>query len=743
VQGSALTLDKKAGNAFDTSSLLMALLRASNIPARYVYGTIQVPIAQAMNWAGGFTSPDAAQTFLATGGIPNNALTSGGATKYIRMEHIWVEAFVDFYPSRGAKNIAPDTWVPMDASYKQYTYTDGMDLQAGVPFDASDFLTAAQQGATVNEQEGWVQNLNQANIQSRLTQYQQQLQSFIESQNPDATVGQVLGAKTIQPINAPVLAASLPYRLIATGNRYSALPDSLRHKFQYSLYASAYERSIENPLWTYTEATPNLASKKVTLSFVPASDADRQTIESYLPTPHQDGSPIQPGEFPSSLPAYNIRVTAELRVEGNVVASGGTFTLGTELLGEGGFTRLYNLGDWDLTQEQHVAGQASVMGLSLQGISARSLNSQRLQLENTRAAILALAGTTLGGDQLTGNLLTQTAWAYFAAIESFGRSAQRLTNVADVPTLSYGFVHARVVPKHSYGVINGVALPGIQMDIGHVRRAAFPRDNDLAKWVDHNWLRGQNSSLMEDSVLERFFADSQHPAQGVSAASALERAASEGQRVFTITRDNQDQLVNVHQSSVVLDGIQQAIANGKQVTIHESPITTLGFSGAGYMVIDPETGSGSYLISGGANGGFLGGVAITAIFGLIFYGAVGAVVTVGAGSILAATFLILIEIALIQAAFALALLIVDTIAAGCSKADTEAILFDALIATYATYFIGSLMKSALGKAFGARLPEATAFLQTLLKVTVAKLLGLEVNALRDLDTDRLLDGCGH
>ena len=154
MQGSALTLDKKAGNAFDTASLLIALLRASGIPARYAYGTIQVPIAQAMNWAGGFTHPDAAQTFLATGGIPNNALTSGGVTKYLQMEHVWVEAFVDFYPSRGAKNLAPDTWVPMDASYKQYAYTEGLDLAAGVPFDAQDFLTAAQDGATVNEQEG-------------------------------------------------------------------------------------------------------------------------------------------------------------------------------------------------------------------------------------------------------------------------------------------------------------------------------------------------------------------------------------------------------------------------------------------------------------------------------------------------------------------------------------------------------------------------------------------------------------
>jgi hypothetical protein len=629
VQGSALTLDKKAGNAFDTSSLLMALLRASGIPARYVYGTIQVPIAQAMNWAGGFTTPDAAQTFLATGGIPNNALTSGGATKYIRMEHIWVEAFVDFYPSRGAKNLAPDTWVPMDASFKQYTYSDGMDLQAGVPFDANDFLTAAQQGATVNEQEGWVQNLNQANIQTKLTQYQQQLQSFIESQNPDATVGQVLGAKTIQQSTAPVLAASLPYKLVATGNRYSALPDSMRHKFQYSLYANAYERSIENPLWTYTEATPNLASKKVTLSFVPASDADRQTIESYLPRPHEDGSPIQQREFPSALPTYNIRVTAELRVDGVVVARGGVFPLGTELVGEGGFTRLYNLGDWDLTQEQHVAGQASALGLSLQGISATQMGTLQSRIQSTETRLQANNVGTMTAEDLTGDLLTAVIWSYFSAVEFFGRTAQIRTGMKDSPGLSYGFFHGQVTPVRQYGVTVRANFVSALMDVGHQRRICFATNNDASAWVAYNRLRGQQSSLMESAVPEEFFADDEHPGQAVSAMSAIRIAASQGQKIFTISKANESQVAGLQQSASVLENVRRALAAGKEVTIPQSRFDVGGFVGTGYIVTDPQTGGADYLIEGGAHGAAVLGVFLWSLICFIaFLGASYAVIPV-------------------------------------------------------------------------------------------------------------------
>ncbi|MFA7240496.1 MAG: transglutaminase domain-containing protein [Sulfuricellaceae bacterium] len=41
IQGSEMTFQAKRGNAFDTASLEIALLRAAGIPARYVYGTIQ------------------------------------------------------------------------------------------------------------------------------------------------------------------------------------------------------------------------------------------------------------------------------------------------------------------------------------------------------------------------------------------------------------------------------------------------------------------------------------------------------------------------------------------------------------------------------------------------------------------------------------------------------------------------------------------------------------------------------
>ena len=41
------------------------------------------------------------QNLMGQGGIPNVALTKGGVDVALRMEHVWVEAYVDYVPSRG------------------------------------------------------------------------------------------------------------------------------------------------------------------------------------------------------------------------------------------------------------------------------------------------------------------------------------------------------------------------------------------------------------------------------------------------------------------------------------------------------------------------------------------------------------------------------------------------------------------------------------------------------------------
>jgi len=112
IQGASLTLQTKRGNAFDTASLLIALLRAASIHARYLLGTVQIPIDHIMNWVGGVSRPEAALQVLGQGGIPHVALVQGGVVNAVKLEHVWVEAWVDFEPTRGMVHRQGDMWIP-------------------------------------------------------------------------------------------------------------------------------------------------------------------------------------------------------------------------------------------------------------------------------------------------------------------------------------------------------------------------------------------------------------------------------------------------------------------------------------------------------------------------------------------------------------------------------------------------------------------------------------------------------
>ncbi|KAB2837343.1 MAG: hypothetical protein F9K47_20165, partial [Burkholderiales bacterium] len=87
-------------------------------------------------------------------------------------------------------------------------------------------MAAAKEGATINEQEGWVQHLNQAKVQEQLNAYQAKLKEAIDAQKPNATVGDVLGIIAADPDQLPYLSGSSPYTIKTVATRMSELPAS-------------------------------------------------------------------------------------------------------------------------------------------------------------------------------------------------------------------------------------------------------------------------------------------------------------------------------------------------------------------------------------------------------------------------------------------------------------------------------------------------------------------------------------
>ncbi len=141
------------------------------------------------------------------------------------------------------------------------------------------------------------------------------------------------------------------------------------------------DRILEEPALNLSQSLPAIAGKRLTFSFEPATDSDRQVIESYLPE-IPEGQELDPNDLPTSLPGYLIKLKAQLKLDGEIVAESGSFTMGQELSSTTGITRL--TGGWHNAHNKPIVGEFYAFGIDLQGISAKQLETVKTRMETVK-----------------------------------------------------------------------------------------------------------------------------------------------------------------------------------------------------------------------------------------------------------------------------------------------------------------------------------------------------------------------
>ncbi|QSQ23977.1 transglutaminase domain-containing protein [Pyxidicoccus parkwayensis] len=565
VQGSAMTLASRQGNAFDTASLLIALLRASNIPARYVYGTVRVPAAQAMNWVGGVSSPQAVQDLMGQGGIPNVAIIQGNRITHLQVEHIWVEAWVDFTPSRGAIHKQGDTWVPLDASFKQHTFTAPMDLAKETSIDYGR-LTRAMADAAQTSPQGGMTGLYPDYVRKTLEDALAETQDKLGDRMAQLTPEDVLGSAKVVAEDSTLLAGALPYQVVARGASPSALPPGLRASVSLTLYASQLDRAYESPELTYSVSLPVLNSRRLGVHYRPATPGDAQLIQSYV------------NQGARSLPVYLIRVVPEVQLDGVVVAQGSAVTMGTQQV-------------WDLSLQEPgrasppdayevIAGSEVVFGVNGNGVTRKVLEDRFASHPSDSAA---------------ENLheVSLTYWYQHDLFDGIAASTHRV-HTQRLP--SAGLFSTPMEVRYWFGLPRSGTFASYVMDVQRVTVAVTA---DSAKQqVDFMSQAGLQGSYLEGSVFEQLFRRFQ--GTGQSTAQVLVDAAADNIPIYRIDASNVDTVLpQLSISEDVRSDIVNGVAAGKRVTIPQRAPRGV----TGYIVQDPATGAAAYLIEGGLNGG--------------------------------------------------------------------------------------------------------------------------------------------
>ncbi len=568
IQGADMCLQTKQCNAFDTASLLIALLRVSGISARYVYGTVEIPIDKVMNWGGGFSDSTSALNFIASGGIPATGLRSGGTTYAARIEHVWVKAFVDYIPSMGAVHKQGDTWIPLDASYKQYTYTEGVDFQSTVPFDGQSLIDQIKATATINKQESYVTNVSSTVVENALTDYNTQLETYVTDNLPDATPGDILGKKEIIKKEQPILPASLPYKVTVAGVEATEVPDSLRHKVTIQLANADYS---SDTAFSYTTGLPQLAGKRVTVSYDPATDADQAIIAKYVE------------QYATSIPAYLVQFKPSLKIEGTTVATGAAVGMGNA---QNLTISLSSINSMEMITHDLVAGDYSAIGINPSTISSDALQ-KRVDKNDFSEPV--------------GEMLHQTALSYWAEVDAFNNVISKTLHVNNLRHPSELSAAAKVSVSYIWGVPTSATYKSRTLDVKLDNQSVATKATDKTKEFYYMLQSGTNSSFLEGAIYDQLFGG--NIGDGITAITALKLANEQGIPIYKIDSNNvATVLPKLQVSDDVKTEVSNAVNAGLQVQIPQTNITKSDWTGVGYIILNMTDGTGAYRISGGLNG---------------------------------------------------------------------------------------------------------------------------------------------
>jgi RHS repeat-associated protein len=546
------TLLAGTGNPFDQAALLAALLQAAGYSTRYAFGTIQIPKTQAMNWSG-----------VTDGSVVLFAFLDGGISAWdvgsdLQIEHVWVQVQVG------------GTWYPLDPSFKTYTYQPTLsNLTGTLGYDREDFLAAANGTVTP----GYAQGVDDSAIRDELTDYSNNLIAYLAANDPFAYTEDVIGGRQIVPETLSALPTSLPYTVLPGQVTSTELGDDFKYFVRVQLAGLDYEIPLAD-----------VAGERVTLFYTGTTPGDRQIIE-------------DAGGIYNVYPAYQVSMSPQLRIGGQLVATGQGRKLGsretitvivTTPLADGGGGKL------TFSFSQYVAtGAWYALPIRAGGVSVGTLTrhyqllQQNMDLPEEDEARLGQAQYTLG-------------MSYFNQVDLSSRLDAQLGGIVEIPFFSVMLMSQDLAVESE--LVNDVWEParvlpaGFTIDVQMNLNSWLSAAGDTAQEIAYTLFSGIKSSAAEHATHEQL--------QGISAVStirALALANAEGQKIYHVTEPSQLNELDYPQS--ILSLLKDYLDQGFELLIPMADVVQGSWIGVGWIAYDPGSGAAAYIISGSLAGG--------------------------------------------------------------------------------------------------------------------------------------------
>jgi len=559
-KGSVETLRQRAGNDYDLASLLIALLRASGIPARYADGIVEMPTARATSWLA-VDRGDIAGSILFTNGMEGTYLISGSPDNIVAVQcrRVWVEAYLP-------RGFASRAWVPLDPAFSMKDVHQGIDIPEEMALNAQDFVDEyydpSDPGVTLPRPETMHEILKE------------QIADYVDANYPGMTLDDVMRGHETIPEKLGLLPSSLPYKVLSRDAVYSEIPAARRYRVRFHLHDGATN------LIDYTANLPTIAGRRVTIDYVGATPADQAIIDA--------------NEGIYQTPPSSVDLKPVLRIDAAVVGTGAA-GVGMGLLHESDVHFLAPVNGQGLPQNvvpaifnDIITGASQAIAIGVEGASE------------------SLALTPPEDDpEGTLSLLYETGMDYLAHCRNDDIELGRLMHSFVTTDVTSAILENVVkVTYNGFGVPQTFDWAGLRVDADRSIVGVWPVDRYIpGETEDRDFLLigGANGSGWEHHIFERGFDQ-----DSVSTIKILELAIDTGVTVYK--RWSTLPLPANTQPASVRNALQNAILNGNVVTFPANPMTvgTVGtgqWTGTGWIDQDPDTGAAGYLISGGNNGG--------------------------------------------------------------------------------------------------------------------------------------------
>ncbi|MCX7430028.1 MAG: hypothetical protein NTY17_03315 [Planctomycetia bacterium] len=532
MKGPLATLQTKAGNDWDTNSLLASLYAAAGISTRYVAGVVEVTESQLKDFVGARDGL-AAATILAEAGLAYDQYWN-------RFKHTWLEALVTV-PATGRQ-----AWVPIDASWKLRDYRPGVpDMLTKVPFSPqeADYLTNP----------AWQKK-------STAEYYEAKVAGWLAQNRPDLTITDVGYDGPIRQQAFPAIPTALPYAVVsqpAETARPAAIPAAANYTVNIKLTTSPTNGSkslFGDSGVSFTLA--DIALSRLTIDPVYGwwATLDGSSGWGWWPTLRRDGVAIATASSFVKGPSAS---SLSLKISVTAPAGGTTY--------DRTFTRP---GDRFIA----IGLDANQFSETLLVEKRAMANAQQIKQAN---------GGAVDRDQAVGGLLDLAIASYFTAANADEASLASLTSaVADRTIVALGI--ATSGPELSFSATAGLQFPylpeGMGIDVPANVSGAFAIDaSTTAIDLTRNMLMGYANSSLEGLTLEELTNF-----ESVSTMKAFQLAVTSAGGLSNLVEINAG---NVARIATLLPGMRAEIVASIASAVKEG---IPGYDGTAFTALVPK-----------------------------------------------------------------------------------------------------------------------------------------------------------